>query len=572
MMARKHDNRSISLFELLHGIIDASSLLKGVAECPVTGLALDSRDIQQGFGFVALQGKSGHGVEFCQSAILNGAAFILHDGKGEQRVVSIAVVKSKIPVIVIPDLANQLPIIIQRLYPQTLLGLNIVGITGTNGKTTCSQYIAQALNNFQTTAVIGTLGNGIIGSLQLSRHTTPDTITVQRLLNEFYSVGAKHVIMEVSSHGIEQGRVKNVPFTMAMFTNLTQDHLDYHGSMEAYGATKRKLFESFQATTAVINIDDPFGEELFQSLPETMRKVSYSTSKGKAGKHFVLASAITQNRDGMQISIQSSWGDAQLDTPLLGRFNASNLLGVLAVLLSVDIPITAAIKQLSGFSALPGRMQSVMQRHQSEPVVVVDYAHTPDALENVLQALRQHVLVPQRSGFVDNESQAPIVKKSELTLTSTHHTIPVQSKLWCVFGCGGDRDTSKRAIMGGIAQRLSDQIVLTDDNPRTEIATQIVDNIRAGFNPDRDGSATISVIHDRREAIRYAIQQANAGDIVVIAGKGHEDYQIIGNQKIDYPTDMNIAETALAETYGIDDTNYEQDSHDQDNADIGDSA
>ena len=526
-MAREYEYHAMTIAELLRGFV-ADSLIAAtsVSSRRVSGLALDSRDIGVGFAFIALQGETGHGMDYCQAAIDNGAAVLLYDGKVSKNVVNLAQVKASVPAIKIDDLASKLAQITQRMYPQSGLALDIIGITGTNGKTTCSQYIASALSRSQATAVMGTLGNGFMGSLQDTRHTTPDNVAVHRLLNEFYNEGAENVVMEVSSHGLDQGRVDNVPFKVAMFTNLTQDHLDYHVSMEAYGAAKRKLFDLFQPEIAVINIDDPFGEKLLQALPQESTAVSYSTNTNKiganyvcAGAKYICASVITQNNNGMQISFDSSWGKAKFNSPLMGLFNASNLLGVLAVLLALDMPLAEAVVHVETFVALPGRMQTVtsVRQPQSHPLVVVDYAHTPDALENVLQSLRQHLL------------------------PSSKNLIQSSNKLFCVFGCGGDRDAGKRAIMGRIAQRHADHVVLTDDNPRTESAVKIVKDIIAGFTD----SSAYTVIHDRDDAIRHVIKQANASDIVVIAGKGHENYQIIGSQKNAYPSDITIAEVIL---------------------------
>jgi len=515
MMAKKIDSQSMSLSELLFNIADVSSLNDDL----VFGLALDSRDIKQGYVFVALQGASGHGIEFARTAIDNGAVAILQDVTEKNAVISLDANRSIIPVITVENLGGYVSSLSYRFYGNATKNLNVIGVTGTNGKTTCSQYIAQALNSLKSTAVMGTLGNGFLNDMQQTRHTTPDNISVHRLLNDFYVGGAKHVVMEVSSHGLDQGRVENVNFKVAMFTNLTQDHLDYHASMEEYAAAKRKLFEVHAPSIAVINVDDEYGATLMSELPSTIRKVSYSLSSQKVSQKvsqhvphaFVRATGIEQSNLGMSISIDSSWGVAQLNTPLLGRFNASNLLGTLAVLLSLDMSIDNAIKRLQTFVAISGRMETVT--FENQPLVVIDYAHTPDALMNVLQATREHTRNSQKD----------------------------TGKIFCVFGCGGDRDKSKRSMMGRMAQKYADRLVITDDNPRTESADNIVDDILTGINKN----ANSIVIHDRQNAIRYALQQAKKSDIVVIAGKGHEEYQLVGNQKIGYPSDMSIATDLL---------------------------
>jgi len=506
-MAEQMDSQSMSLTELLFNIADVSSS----QVCLVSGLALDSRDIKPGYVFIAMKGAVNHGIEFARIAVENGAVAILNDASEESAVVSLDANRSTIPVITIENLSEYVSLLTNRFYGDVTKNLNIIGVTGTNGKTTCSQYIAQALNPLKPTAVMGTLGNGFLNDMQQTRHTTPDNISVHRLLNDFYIGGAKHVVMEVSSHGLDQGRVENVKFDVAMFTNLTQDHLDYHASMEEYAAAKRKLFELHGPSIAVINIDDKYGARFNTELPNTIRKVSYSLSPQHVSHEFVCATGIEQNNLGMFISINSSWGTAKLKTPLLGRFNASNLLGTLAVLLSLDSSIDEAVKQLQTFVAISGRMETVTFANQ--PLVVIDYAHTPDALMNVLQATREHTL--------DSQTDA--------------------GKIFCVFGCGGDRDKSKRAMMGRMAQKYADQLVITDDNPRTESADNIIDDILTGI----DKRAKSIVIHDRQDAIRYALQQAKKSDIVVIAGKGHEEYQLVGNQKIAYPSDRGIATDVL---------------------------
>jgi len=324
-------------------------------------------------------------MAFVQRAIDNGAVAILKQSSDDVSVIPLGAKRSLIPVVNVPDLSSKLSLLTTRFYGDTAKKLNIIGVTGTNGKTTCSQYIAQALHRFQATAVMGTLGNGFVDALQDTRHTTPDNITVHRLLNEFYIDGGINVFMEVLSHGIYQGRVDNVPFHVAMFTNLTQDHLDYHGDMEQYGAAKRKLFDAYRPSVAVINVDDAFGAELIASLPESTRRVSYSAKDKKTAHEFVRASSIVQRKQGMIIALDSSWGTSELKTPLLGRFNAINLLGALAVLLTLDVSLSNAVKQLASFVAIPGRMETLEAKDQ--PLVFIDYAHTPDALLNVLLAV-----------------------------------------------------------------------------------------------------------------------------------------------------------------------------------------
>jgi UDP-N-acetylmuramoyl-L-alanyl-D-glutamate--2,6-diaminopimelate ligase len=335
--------------------------------------------------------------------------------------------------------------------------------------------------------VIGTLGNGFPDALQAGTHTTPDAVRVHALLAEFLATGASHISMEVSSHALDQGRVDGIAFDGVVFTNLTRDHLDYHGDMEAYGRAKARLFDWPDLRFAVINVDDLFGRALREHIADRVEVWSFGLRAGD-----VRASDIRPLSDGFELHIETPMGAATIRTSVLGRFNIENLLAVLATLLACDVPLDAALAQLRAAKPVPGRLERF--RGADTATVVVDYAHTPDALEQTLLALREH---------------AP-------------------GRLWCVFGCGGDRDRGKRPLMGAIAERLADIVVLTDDNPRHEAPERIIADIVAGMQtPPR-------VVRDRAQAIRAVVGEARAGEIVLLAGKGHEDYQQIGDARLPF--------------------------------------
>jgi len=392
--------------------------------------------------------------------------------------------------------------------------LRMVGITGTNGKTSTSHWIAQALNDAaQKCALIGTLGNGFVNALQASANTTPDAIHVHGLLAGYLHDGAQAVAMEVSSHALAQGRVNGVRFDVALLTNLSRDHLDYHGDMQSYAACKRKLFDWEHLKYAVLNLDDAFGAELAEQMQDTeVEIIGYGMSDNalqlaeRLGVRMVYGHLAGMNGQGLQLNVHTSWGGAQLHSSLVGRFNAANLLGALAVLLVCDIGLSDAVQSLSKVQAVAGRMQRLGDAQQ--PTVIVDYAHTPDALEKVLLALREV-------------------------------SAAAEGKLICVFGCGGDRDRGKRAMMGLVAEKFSDHCFVTSDNPRSENPQDIIAGVVGGMSGNNH-----EVMVDRAAAIQRAISTAQRGDTVLIAGKGHEDYQEINGVKHPF-SDVAIAQLAL---------------------------
>jgi len=462
----------------------------------IEALSSDSRRCVPGVAFLAYPGEKADGRGHIADAIGRGASAVLWESEGfawrsEWRVPNVGV----------RDLKARAGTLAHEFYGRPSDHLWVCGVTGTNGKTSCSQWIAAALSARGTrTAVIGTLGAGFPGALAESPNTTPDALEVHRLLSKFLGEGADAVAMEVSSHGLAQGRVHGVAFDCALFTNLSHDHLDYHGSMEAYAQAKAKLFETPGLADAVLNLDDVVGVRLAQRLEgSSVRVIGYSITGARNGGQYLAATSI---RPG-EMKIESTWGRATARVNQLGRFNMANGLGVLGCLIAHGIAFDDAVTMLSGLPAVPGRMQQVGER----PLVVVDYAHTPDALEKVLQALRP--IAAQRGG-----------------------------RLVAVFGAGGDRDPAKRPAMGAVVSRLADKAVVTSDNPRGEDPLKIIQAIRAGMSGDCD------VEPDRARAIEAAITQASDADVVLIAGKGHESYQEIAGRRHAF-SDVAVVQDAL---------------------------
>lgn len=486
----------MQLSHLLQGIVT----IDPTQDREITGLTQDSRQVKPGDLFFAVPGTKMDGRQFIHAAIKQGAAAVLAEvGSGEKRVYEI------------PQLAQQIGPIASRFYGNPSQHLKVIGITGTNGKTSCSHFIAQALQlTGRPCGIIGTLGYGFPGHLQPTHLTTADAITLQRILAEFHSQGAKFVAMEVSSHSLPQGRVNGIHFDTAVFTNLTRDHLDYHGDMNHYAQAKRQLFTWPGLQHAILNADDPYGLQWSQELADALSTYVYSLNPLKNTSHQTQRIGIHHAEFatvGVTASIHTPWGDGVLHNPyLIGRFNLSNLLAVLAVLGIMGIPLKDNLAQLAQLRGVPGRMD--VAGGTNKPLIVVDYAHTPDALEQVLLVLREHC----------------------------------QGKLWCVLGCGGNRDRGKRPLMGKVAQQYADYLVITDDNPRHEDPRQIVTEILQGLTDRR----SVVVEHDRRRAIAHAINCAQAGDSVLIAGKGHETYQMIGDEKLPF-NDMVEAQLLLAE-------------------------
>jgi UDP-N-acetylmuramoyl-L-alanyl-D-glutamate--2,6-diaminopimelate ligase len=466
------------------------------AELVVTGLAIDSRRVTPGDLFLAMPGVSGDGRDYIRQAVDKGAVAVVYEGGG-----GYAPKEISIPQYAVSNLNATAGLIADRFFDSPSRRATVIGVTGTNGKTTCTHLLAQCLNHApHRCAVIGTLGNGFPGELDTTLHTTPDPVTVHKLLARYIDSGASHVCIEVSSHALEQGRVNGVAFDIAVFTNLSRDHLDYHGDMDSYGAAKAGLFTSPGLKVAVINQEDDFGRKLLEQLNSEIRAISFGLESGDFH-----TSEIKTGHEGLILMLATPDGNDKLTSHLFGRFNASNLLAAVAVLMACDMPLSQAIENLSKARPVAGRMER-FGGQRDMPLVVVDYAHTPDALEKVLLALREHT----------------------------------EDSLWCVFGCGGDRDRGKRPQMGEIAERLADHVILTDDNPRHEDPENIVADILRGMKREH------RVVHRRIEAITNAIESARPGDIILLAGKGHEDYQQIGDERIAY-SDRDTVRELLGE-------------------------
>jgi UDP-N-acetylmuramoyl-L-alanyl-D-glutamate--2,6-diaminopimelate ligase len=473
-----------------------AELAAGFASVPadllVSDVTLDSRAATAGALFLACRGRTHHGLTFAADAVARGARAVFYEpGAGTP-----APLGPDTFVAAVPQLAERAGVIADRFFGSPSQQLTIAGITGTNGKTTCAWLLAQALQHCQRPAAyLGTLGAGLPPRLTPTLHTTPDAVTLQRQLAALKAQGAACVSMEVSSHALDQARVNGVRFHTAAFTNLTRDHLDYHGTMAAYGAAKARLFAWPGLACRIINIDDAFGAALAASTAAARLIVTARASLGAPlprAAQFVRAAAVTADPGGLLIQVESSWGAAELSLRLMGEFNVDNALTVLAVLLAWDIPLAQAAQALSRCRPASGRMEMFGGRGRT-PLAIVDYAHTPDALAKALRAARLHC----------------------------------RGQLRLVFGCGGDRDAGKRVLMGEVAAELADDVIVTDDNPRTEDPARITAAIAAGIAQ----RAPLLIEHDRARAIRLGLQRSGVDDVVLIAGKGHEDYQIYGTTR-----------------------------------------
>jgi len=487
--------------------------INNVSNIAITGLTLDSRQVKRGDLFVALAGVSGkqHGLNFAEMARKAGAAAIVYEPPVPA---GISIPSSALPVANIRAYLGQLA---HGFYGQPSATLQMTGVTGTNGKTSIVQFLTQAHVLLGVSAgSIGTLGAGLGDTLQLTGLTTPDVIQVHALLAQLMAEGACTVAMEVSSHALEQGRVDGVQFDIAVLSNLTQDHLDYHRTMAAYGAAKAKLFQMPGLKTAVINLDDDFGIELASRLSQSHIRVIGLSSQGN--KHALIrAENVFLNAAGIHFDLWINNAIEQVHSPLLGRFNIDNLLAVAAILHSQDYSHERIAHVLSQLKPIAGRMNRLGGGDQ--PTVVIDYAHTPDALKQALNSLKAHL---------QHENSS--------------------ARLLCVFGCGGQRDRDKRAKMACMAEQHADSVYVTDDNPRHEDGVVICADILTGFTSSQSmiEQKQLIVQRDRERAIHTAIAQAHVGDIVLIAGKGHETYQEIAGIK--YPFDDSvIAAHALAQ-------------------------
>ncbi len=500
------------------------------ADIVITDLVLDSRDVTEGSLFIALKGVQKHGLEFAVSAIDKGAAAIVWENDDAW-----GAAEYSVPVIAVDALREKLGVMANRFFGDPSASVTVVGVTGTDGKSTVSHFVADALNACgNKAAVIGTLGVGIPGELQATGLTTPDVMSVHRLLAQFKQQGIQYAVMEVSSHALDQQRVAGVRFAVALLTNLGRDHLDYHETMEAYAAAKATLFYKEGLQAVVLNQDDGFGKQLIGECAKdhsAARLITYSTQNTtqqkkntaqmtdqnhtaatcKPSAECLLATTPQYLDSGIRTTIRYQKAGAEVVTetvsaPVLGEFNVYNLLAATGCLMGLGLSFKTATEAVQQVKGVPGRMEKVSAA--DEALVVVDYAHTPGALEAALKAVRHHV----------------------------------RYRVVCVFGCGGDRDKGKRPMMAKVAEQYADMVVLTDDNPRSEMPFQIMhDMIRGLERPEH-----VAVEHNRAKAIRFAVNAAQPGDAVLIAGKGHETVQIVGSEK--YPFDDRLeAMAALRE-------------------------
>ncbi|MES2675994.1 MAG: UDP-N-acetylmuramoyl-L-alanyl-D-glutamate--2,6-diaminopimelate ligase [Pseudomonadota bacterium] len=509
-MMHQHQYASFNLQQLL-----PEMQLDSAAKIEISGICLDSRQLKKGEVFIAFVGTKIDGRHFIAAAIESGATAILVEADQQWQGINWI---GSVPIIALDKLAQRVSEIAGNFYQHPSKKTRLIGVTGTNGKTTCTLLLSQLAALLQKRGgVVGTLGFGLldstlvaplaqqIGAVQSTGLTTPDPVSLQKILAQFVDQKALTVAMEVSSHSLVLGRVAALQFDTAIFTNLTQDHLDFHGDIKQYGKAKEKLLAMPNLRHAIINFDDPWAKSLQQMVPAEVGTASFSVEDSAAD---IYLSDLRLTANGAQARLHSPWGEADLISPFIGKFNLSNLLAVIASMCVAGFPLQDVLGFVPQLQAAPGRMQAVALDASNQDInVIVDYAHTPDALENSLRAIREHT---------------------------------ASARVWTVFGCGGDRDKTKRPLMGRIAEINSDYIILTNDNPRNEEPSAIAaDIIRGLHNPNG-----YLLIADRAQAIDFAVQQAKAGDVVLVAGKGHEDYQIFAGQTLPF-SDIRQARLAL---------------------------
>ena len=490
-----------------------TDLVNRIAALPaqIVDVTANSREARRGAAFLAYRGAMRDGRDFIADAMARGVSAVLYDPE------NFAWNNDwKVPCLAVPNLKTHASQIAGHVYDHPSDALWMTAVTGTNGKTSVAQWVAQSLELAgRKSAVLGTIGNGMVGNLEASDTTTPDAVALQRSLRDYVRQGAVACAMEVSSHGLDQGRVADIKYDVAVYTNLTRDHLDYHGTMDAYGEAKAKLFSSRGLKHAVINADDAFGRQLIQRVNAGRYgglNLIRTSTRQNGNQADLVAEQLSVSAAGLAFEIGGRFGRASVESDILGAFNVSNLLLVIGTLIVSGVSLEDAAAIACKLPPVPGRMQTVRSADRSKPLVVVDYAHTPDALEKALSTL------------------AAIV--------------PENGRLISVFGCGGDRDRGKRPQMGGISACYADLSIVTSDNPRTENPDSIIADIETGMK-----GATFKSIPDRHQAIYEALNDAKAGDIVVIAGKGHEDYQVVGETKLHF-SDVEVAEEALAAWHG----------------------
>ncbi len=480
-----------------------ADLLRGYADAPemaIRGLASDSRKVSEGSLFLACQGIDSHGLDYLPEAIAAGATAVAWEAN-----TAATPGETGVPAIAVQNLGACLGEIANRYYGHPSSTLKTIGVTGTNGKTTVAWLLAQCLQQLdRRCGYIGTLGIGVDELHGGEGMTTPAAVELHGELAGFVEQGATHAALEVSSHALSQGRVDGVNFDAVLFTNLSRDHLDYHGDMTSYFEAKASLFADYPSSFKIVNVDSKFGNELAARCDKQVVRVSTDVDRIANDDLYVTVRSIDAIQQGSKISFESSWGNGNFTFPLPGDFNVANAALVLAYLLASKVELEQACDVLRLATAPAGRMQNVAS---CKAAIYIDYAHTPDAMAAALSALRPHC----------------------------------GGKLWCIFGCGGDRDVGKRPQMGRLAESLADNIVITTDNPRSESPNAIIDDILAGL--DRPDAAT--VIEDRAAAIAWVVANAAPADMILIAGKGHENYQEIDGERLPF-SDLAVATTAAA--------------------------
>ena len=496
MNALRSHGAGMPLGQLLDGVSGP------VTEVRLHGLAADSRRMRPGWAFAACAGERYHGLAFLDQALAAGAATVLWepDNGFDADAAHLACEQAGIPLVAVPDLRRQLGSLAARAFADpSREALQVHGVTGTDGKTSVSQFLAQALTaGGESCGIIGTLGTGPIDALRAGTHTTPDAASMQEYLAAFRDQGLRHSSVEVSSHGLVQGRVNAVRFRTAILTNLGRDHLDYHGTVRAYGDAKRLLFRTPGLRAAVINLDDAFGRSVRRDIAPDVRAVGYAMhSEAEAD---VTCMRFEPDAGGFRMDAITPTGLVSAELPLLGRFNAQNALAVVATLVALGWDAARIGPALRGLAPVPGRMEPFAA--PGRPLVVVDYAHTAGALAAALASLAEHC----------------------------------RGRIWCVFGCGGERDRGKRPLMAAAAEATAHRVILADDNPRSEDPDAIISDIQAGF---RGGPQP--VVRDRRAAILRALSEASPDDVVLVAGKGHEDYQLDASGRHDYSDRVTVA-------------------------------
>ena len=489
-------SKAHNLQDLLIGIVDAPTI-------KYNNICDDSRNVKKGTVFFALKGLSSDGCDFIESAINSGACAVVYEPPYD-----LSNIETSIPIIAVEDLKLEIANIVSRHYESSINEMSIIGVTGTNGKTTVSWLIHQGFKKIgYKSGYIGTLGYGL-ENLNLNELTTPSCMKLHKILSEFQNSGVEYVVMEISSHAIDQRRIEGINFNSVIFTNLSRDHIDYHGNMENYGETKAKLFLERQSKIKIININDSFGRSLIERVDEEVISTSIEPINIDKDK-FISVTKYETNGSGFDIDLKSSWGTFKTHVPLLGTFNIENVIQTIALFLSLGFSLSKIQTIIEGMKAPSGRMESVdVDNNHLLPRVLVDFSHTPDALKLSLQSIRDHY----------------------------------DGKIWCVFGCGGDRDRGKRKMMGNIAERYADYVIVTSDNPRNENPQKIISDILEGI------SSEVETIVSREEAINFAIMKANKNEIILIAGKGHESYQKIGEETLKF-SDHKISKRSLIRRY-----------------------